>query len=45
MSLIFLTKYLSLLSTLTSGGGFWICLGRVSNIEAAGQKTNVWNTG
>jgi len=34
--LTLLIRYLSLLSTLTSRGGSWICLGRVSNIGVAG---------
>ena len=39
--LIFLIKYLFSLSTLTGGGGSWIYPDRVSNIGAAGQKTNI----
>jgi len=34
--LTLLMRYLSLLFTLTGGGGSWICLGRASNIGAAG---------
>jgi len=45
MSLTLLTRYLSLLSTLTSGGGSWICPGRASDIGAAGRRTDVWNIG
>ena len=45
MLLILLIKYLSLLSTLTGGGGSWIYLGRASNIGAVGWRTDVWNIG
>jgi len=45
MLLTLLMRYLSSLSTLTSGGGSWICPGRASNIGAAGQRTDVWNIG
>jgi len=41
MSLTLLMRYLSLLFTLTSGGGSWICPGRASDIGAVGQRTNV----
>jgi len=41
MSLTLLIRYLSSLSTLTSRGGSWICLGRASNIGVAGRRTNV----
>jgi len=34
--LTLLIRYLSSPSTLTSGGGFWICPGRASNAGAAG---------
>jgi len=39
--LTLLIKYLSLLSTLTSRGGSWICLGRASNTGVVGWRTNV----
>jgi len=41
MLLTLLTRYLSSLSTLTGRGGSWICLGRASNIGAAGRRTDV----
>ena len=41
MLLIFLIKYSFSPSTLTSGGGSYIYLGRASNIGAAGQRTNI----
>jgi len=45
MSLTLLIRYLSLPSTLTGGGGSWICLGRASNIGVVGWRTDVWNIG
>jgi len=39
--LTLLTRYLSLPSTLTGGGGSWICPGRASNIGAIGWRTDV----
>ena len=45
MSLTLLIRYSSLLSTLTGGGGSWICLGRAFNIGAVGWRTNIWNIG
>ena len=43
--LILLIKQSFSLSTLTSGGGSQICLGRASNTGVVGQRTDIWNTG
>jgi len=41
MLLTLLIRYLSSPSTLTGGGGSWICPGRASDTGAVGRRTNV----
>ena len=41
MLLILLIKYLFSLSTLTGGGGSYICLSRASDIGVVKQRTNI----